>query len=716
MRSLATTLALATGASACARDIFVEKRHTHSKPFAKRTEDDGSVTQWPPVLTEHETLLVNAFDNVTIDEWSNYYGHQNKLAGYGREAAEWTRDRWNEAGFDSHLKEYHVWLSYPVSQALSVTYADGRTEPLSLVEPALAADDVTGRPDNQPTFHGYSASGSVAAEYFYVGRGSKEDFERLVELGVDIEGKIALIRYGGLFRGLKVKNAEDYGAIGAIIFTDPGDDGEYTVANGHASYPDGPARHPDSVQKGSTLFLSTAPGDPTTPGYPSHEGAPRADPSGKVPGIPSVPISYAAAQPLLQALDGHGIAAETVNRTIWAGGLEAEYATGPAPGVILSLDNQMEERITPIWNVIGTLNGTNSDETIVIGNHRDTWMIGGNGDPNSGSAVLVEFTRAFNKLKESGWNPKRNIVIASWDAEEYGLIGSTEWVEEHADWLTETAVAYLNVDVAVSGPRVEISTTPELHGLSADSFKKVVAPNWGAYNESLYDSWVRDTGGVVGVLGSGSDFTSFLHYGINSLDIASGNGAEDPVWHYHSNYDTYHWMSTYGDPGFHQHAAIGQYLALVAYHLATDDVLPLDVETYGVELAAYRDDLVDFIAPYGVTLDLSELNAAIDDFSAAAASIKSFEDGAVALSDENLIAVVNQKYSQFQRGFVSQGGLPDREFFRHAVTAPGLDTGYAAVTFPGITEGVQYDRLDDAKAWVTKTANAIRRAAEILKV
>jgi N-acetylated-alpha-linked acidic dipeptidase len=197
-------------------------------------------------------------------------------------------------------------------------------------------------------------------------RGSKEDFERLIELGVEIEGKIALLRYGGLFRGLKVKNAHDYGAVGAVIFTDPGDDGEYTAANGYESYPNGPARHPDSVQKGSTLFLSSGPGDPTTPGYASHEDVPRADPSSKIPKIPSLPISYSAAQPLLQALNGHGLTPEAVNRTVWAGGLDADYSTGPAPGVTLSLENQAEEKIVPIWDVIGTLNGTGSDETIVV--------------------------------------------------------------------------------------------------------------------------------------------------------------------------------------------------------------------------------------------------------------------------------------------------------------------------------------------------------------
>lgn len=172
---------------------------------------------------------------------------------------------------------------------------------------------------------------------------------------------------------------------------------------------DGPARHPDSVQKGSTLFLSTRPGDPTTPGYPSREDSPRADTSDVTPRIPSIPISYNAARPLLQALDGHGIGAEEVNRTVWAGALEAEYSTGPALGVTLHLNNQMEERITPVWNVIGFLNGTNLDETIVVGNHRDTWMIGGNGDPNSGSAILIEFSRALKRLTDSGWRPRRNM-------------------------------------------------------------------------------------------------------------------------------------------------------------------------------------------------------------------------------------------------------------------------------------------------------------------
>ncbi|KAF4776822.1 PA domain-containing protein [Colletotrichum scovillei] len=699
-------------ASACQRDFFVEKRHTHRKPITKRADD-----VWPPVLTEEETILVNAFDNVTVDEWSDYYGHQVKLAGLGKEAAQWTADRWTENGFNAQLKEYHVYLSYPVHASLDITYPNGTTNNVRLDEDVLEEDDVTGREDRQPTFHGYSASGNVTGEYVYVGRGSQADFDRLVELGVDLKGKIALARYGGLFRGLKVKNAQDHGMIGAVIFTDPGDDGNQTVANGYEAYPHGPARNPSAVQKGSVLFLSTHPGDPTTPGYPSHEGVDRADISPVTPKIPSIPISYASAEPLLQALDGFGVSAEEVNRTIWAGALNANYSSGPAPGVTLHLDNLMEGKITPIWNVIGQINGTNADETIVIGNHRDTWMIGGNGDPNSGSAILVEFTKAVNVLVSKGWKPKRNIVIASWDAEEYGLVGSTEWVEDHVDWLTETAVAYLNIDVAVSGPRPALATTPELQTVGTEIFKKIIYPNFGGFNISLYDAWLESSEGIVESLGSGSDFTGFLHRGINSLDVGSNNGATDPIWHYHSNYDTYHWMANFGDPGFLVHAAIGQYLTLLAYHLADDEVLPIDVPNYATELRAYLSDLEEYAESEGAEIDLSELSEAIEVFATRAHEVKALEQLAVTTGDADLITVVNHKYRDFQRGFISQGGLPDREFYKHVITAPGLDTGYAAVLFPGITEGIQYGKgnLTVAEEWVSKTARGILRAANIIK-
>lgn len=219
--------------------------------------------------------------------------------------------------------------------------------------------------------------------------------------------------YLGPFRGLKVKNAALYGMIGCVLFTDPGDDGNITEANGYAAYPDGPARNPTSVQRGSVQFLSTYPGDPTTPGYPSKEGSPRADKSPVVPSIPSLPISYAEAIPLLRALDGFGTPGSQVNRTKWVGALNVTYSTGPTPGATLSMSNVMRDAITPIWDAVGIINGTVQDEVLVIGNHRDAWIVGGAADPHSGSAITVELSKAFGKLLATGWKPRRTIVVSS---------------------------------------------------------------------------------------------------------------------------------------------------------------------------------------------------------------------------------------------------------------------------------------------------------------
>ncbi|KAL9033165.1 MAG: hypothetical protein Q9180_006096, partial [Flavoplaca navasiana] len=370
-------------------------------------------------LTPDEAVLTSSFDNNTLNDWSYYYTHGVHLAATNRTMAQWTADRWSENGFQSRLDEYHTYLNYPVSHSLSLTYPNGSVFRASLEEAVLTEDETTTYPERIPTFHGYSFTGNATAEYVYVGRGQVVDFEALVALNVSLEGKIALAKYGGPFRGLKVKNAALYGMIGCVLFTDPGDDGNITEANGYAAYPDGPARNPTSVQRGSVQFLSTYPGDPTTPGYASKQDSPRADKSPVVPNIPSLPISYAEAIPLLRALDGSGTPGSQVNRTNWVGALNATYSTGPAPGAVLSMSNVMRDAINPIWDAVGIINGTNQDEVLVIGNHRDAWIIGGAADPNSGSAIMVELSKAFGRLLATGWQPRRTIVV--------GLLLSSGW-------------------------------------------------------------------------------------------------------------------------------------------------------------------------------------------------------------------------------------------------------------------------------------------------
>lgn len=376
------------------------------------------------------------------------------------------------------------------------------------------------------------------------------------------------------------------------------------------------------------------------------------------------------------------------------------------------MSNVMEDKITPIWDAIGIINGTSEDEVVIVGNHRDAWMIGGAADPNSGSACMVEMSKAFGALLQTGWKPKRTIVLASWDAEEYGLLGSTEWVEEFVPWIKEANVAYINMDTAVSGSVPDISATPDFHAIALETMKKVVYPYHGLTNVTLYDVFNEATPGELGVLGSGSDYTAFLHNnGISSIDLGASAGPEDPVYHYHSNYDTYHWMSTFADPGYAYHKAIGQYVTLLTYHMANDEVLPLQSANYGVEMTSYLEDLQSTLEDAEADIDLSELVSAIEAFNTSASA---FAELYTSDMDEDTVALINTKLRDYQRGFVSNGGMPRREYFRHVVFAPGLDTGYAPVTWPGITEAVVAGNLTEAQSEVTRAAVAVQNAAEIL--
>ncbi|KAI0160242.1 N-acetylated-alpha-linked acidic dipeptidase-like protein 2 [Xylariaceae sp. FL1272] len=654
-------------------------------------------------LSLEEQVLVDSVSNVTLSEWSYYYTHGYHVAGKN----DWTADRFRENGWNASVISYNVFLNYPVNKSLTLTYSDNTVFQPLLEEEVLAVDETTSYPNRVPTFHGYSASGIAEAEFVYVGRGSQDDFARLKELGVPLEGKIAVSRYGGPFRGLKVKNAQENGMIGAILFTDTADDGNFTEANGYAAYPDGPARNPTAVQRGSVQYLSTYPGDPTTPGYPSKKDSPRADGQVVMPRIPSIPISYIDATPILAALDGYGIDGETVNGTRWVGALNATYSTGPAPNTTIKMSNFMEGVYTDIWDSIGIINGTNSDETLIIGNHRDAWIIGGAADPNSGTAIIVELSKAFGKLLAQGWRPKRNIVLCSWDSEEYGLVGSTEWVED------------LNVDIGAAGAWPYFDASPELHAVATNVMKKVswmdTVSKAFPFNRTMYDAWLEYTGGSIGVLGSGSDFTAFVHKGIGAIDVSANPGDDDAVYHYHSNYDSFHWMTKFGDPEFLAHKYMAQYLSLLAYELATQEILPLNVTNWATQMEVYFQDLETTVSLADQSIDISSLRSALNEFAVGTENIESLEQQAESTGDTTLTTLINHKKRDFQRGFVSQGGLPNREFYQHLIFAPGVDTGYAATTFPGITEAFLSGNISLASEFVKRTADAILVAAKIIK-
>jgi N-acetylated-alpha-linked acidic dipeptidase len=719
--------------------LILDPDATHYHPQPPQGHRPGQWT-WPGCpgrkITDDQLkqILLNTPDAKKAEEWSRYYTAGAHMAGQNYSQAVWTKEKWEEFGIKASINAYDVYLNRPVDHRLALLHKTEKkgvtgwkvAYEASLKEDVLEDDPTTGLENSIPTFHGYSGSGNVTAPVVYVNYGTYQDFEDLLKLNVSLKGKIAIARYGGIFRGLKVKRAQELGMVGTILYSDPGDDGEITEEKGLEKYPTGPARQASSVQRGSTEFLSIMPGDPTTPGYPSKPGVPRGPTESVIPVIPSIPISYQDALPILKALNGHGPKAKDLNkywtRNAGLGYKGVDYNIGPSPDdVVVNLHNEQDYITTPIWNVIGIINGTIPDEVVIVGNHRDAWIIGGAGDPNSGSAVMNEVIRSFGEAVKAGWKPLRTIVFGSWDGEEYGLVGSTEWVEEYLPWLSKANVAYVNIDVGVRGKSFHASAAPLLNKLIFEVTAQVASPNQTVPGQTVADVW----DGHIGTMGSGSDFTAFQDFaGIASLDVGFNGGEHDAVYHYHSNYDSFWWMSHYGDPGFVYHRTMTQVLSLLTARLADSLLVPFSAKDYADSLGAYvkkvEDALHSSTTDSDTTFDSEEevfaLRARTGDASVAAAAVftsapESFSrlyqavfklsKAAIALDARAAelegragdeipwwkwpkkiklgwqIRKVNTKYKLLERKFLYSEGLDGRNWFKHVVFAPGLWTGYA---------------------------------------
>ena len=667
-------------------------------------------------------IILDTPTATNIEASSKYYTAGPHLAGQNYSQALWTKEKWQTYGIESHIETYEVYLNYPDTHRLALLEVgaahqenDGQVIEdyqvkfeASLEEDVLEEDPTSGLKDRIPTFHGYGANGNATGRYVYVNRGTYADFEDLVKANVSLKGNIAVAKYGRIFRGLKVKRAEELGMIGVIIYSDPEEDGEIVEQNGYKAYPKGPARNPSAVQRGSVQSINILSGDPTTPGYASKPGVPRQDPSYALPSIPSQPISYKEAIPILRALNGHGPKASDFNK-YWQGGrldtYGVHYNIGPSPPDLqLHLEVHHEYKTTPIWDVIGVVNGTIADEVVVLGNHRDAWIAGGASDPNSGSAGLNELVRSFGVALAQGWKPLRTIIFASWDGEEHALLGSTEWVEDFMPWLKETTVAYLNVDVGTKGTHFTCSASPLLNQAIYHATSLVRSPNETVADQSIKDTW----DGHIGTMGSGSDFTSFQDFaGIPSVDMGFDRGSDEPVYHYHSNYDSFAWMSKYGDKGWHYHLAAAKTWGVLAAHLIQEPIIRFNVTDYASALQIYLSKIHD--AARGSEhmavskLEFPTLSAAISDLQKKAVT---FDLKAEALAQEvrngvpwwrwwrraslfERVRNVNRKYKFFERQFLYEKGLDRRHLFKHVVFAPGYWTGYSGATFPGLIESVE---------------------------
>ncbi|MGA3132690.1 MAG: M28 family metallopeptidase [Terracidiphilus sp.] len=633
-----------------------------------------------------------------------------------RKTAEYVASKFRAAGFETEIVPYRVLLNQP--KVVRVEAWDESGHPLmnGPTREHVAGDPAADDPRVVMPFSGSSGSGDVTGEVVYANYGREEDFNELAARNIDLHGKIVICRYGSNFRGVKVYIAEQRGAVGVLLYSDPQDDG-YSKGD---PWPIGPWRPETGVQRGSVQYLFKYPGDPETPGVASTLDLPDAarvphpdGPGGSQPHIISIPISYHDAAPILQALKGPGVPQN------WQGALPFHYHLGPA-GAKVHLVSEQDYQRRIIWDVIGKIQGSQEpDSWVIVGNHRDAWVYGAV-DPSSGTAAMLEAAHGIGALLREGWRPKRTIVFCSWDAEEEGLIGSTEWVEQQGRVL-DHAVAYFNVDVAVSGTDFSASAVPSLKEFIRGIARTVPSPLGG----TVYMSWRSKPSADnqqhpsnappipgeevhVGDLGSGSDFTPFLqHAGVPATDIESTG----PYGVYHSAFDDFAWFTQNADPHFFYLQQMARVLGLEAMRMADADALPYDYVAYAREISAYLEAAKQRASDAGfASLDFAPAQAAAARFSAAAQRAYAAES-----APSGDLVRLNLALRQTETALLSDAGLPNRPWYRHTIFAPGELTGYAAVVLPGVNEALSAHDANLAAQQLQVLTQALNRAAGVLE-
>ncbi len=601
----------------------------------------------------------------------------------------------NAMGLETEVRQYDIFLPHPTSVAL--WRASPRPKRLSLAEPPVAGDPSSALPQYL-TVNGYSGQGDVTGDIVYVNYGLIEDYAQLDSMGVSVRGKIAVARYGRSFRGIKAREAEKHGASALIIYSDPQDDG---YMRGDV-YPMGPMRNRDGVQRGSVL---NGAGDPSTPGYPSKPGAPRlaVDRMG-IPHIPVIPISYANAGELLDGLRGRDVPAG------WQGGLPFRYHVGPGPvrARVRVTDDRATNGTKPVFNTFGIVRGSEiPDEIVMVGGHRDAWGPGA-ADNVSGIVSVLEAARAVTDAVKRGHRPKRTIVFATWDAEEWGLIGSSEYVEDDSLRLMRGGIAYLNQDVAAQGARFGGGGSPSLRPLLRDVARTVPDPNGKG---SVYAEWrrasaVADTAEpAMGNPGGGSDFAGFYnHLGIPIADWGFGG----PGGVYHSQYDDFAWMSKFGDPGFVYHATAARIAAAMLLRLANADILPYDYVEFARTMKGYLPELDRSLTSRGWTGTTTALRSAIERMEREATSFASARDAALAGATlaARQRATANAALLQVERALVRPEGLRTRPWYRNLIYVADENNGYSDMVFPSVNEAI---RQSDQRLAGEELADLARR-------
>ena len=675
------------------------------------------------------------------------YPHHLSSPG-SKKNAEFILSQFKNWGWDAQIETFHVLFPTPKTRLLEMT--SPTIYKALLKEPALKEDPTSGQSGQLPTYNAYSADGDVTGELVFVNYGLPDDYKVLDQMGISVKGKIVIAKYGHSWRGTKPKVAQEHGAIGCIIYSDPIDDGYFAGD----VYPKGPFKNEYGVQRGSVMDMVIYPGDPLTPGIGATEDAKRLDrlQAPNLLKIPVLPISYHDATPLLEALGG------PVGPRNWHGGLPFAYHIGPGKTTV-HLKVAFNWDTVPCYDVIAKLQGAKyPDEWVIRGNHQDAWVNGAD-DPISGQASMLEEAKSIGDLLKTGWKPDRTLVYCAWDGEEPALVGSTEWVEEHEKELQQKAVVYINSDDNGRG-FLFAEGSHALEPLMDEIAKTVIDPQTGVSvferakahdaisttNTEAREKILAEKDLKLGAMGSGSDYSSFIqHAGIPSLNL--GYGGEGSGGEYHSIYDSYYDFTTFKDPGFHYEVALAQTAGHAVLRMADADVLPFDFTHLYKTINGYADELTELlknerqstevqnelikkgdykvgedptknliapeVKPEVPYLDFSPLQNALLNLKKSADSLKVVYENKI--KSNSVSADFNQSLYQAEQQLLSKDGLPRRPWYKHTIYAPGFYTGYGVKTMPGIREAIEQRNWKEAEDQIEVDAKTINDLADYLQ-
>ncbi len=693
-----------------------------------------------------QSELENQFDSYlkaeNLDAWMKRLSARPHHLGsaYGKQNAEYMRDLFKSWGYDASIETYKVLFPTPKTRLLELNGPVKFTAKLS--EPALKEDATSGQSSEQlPVYNCWSPDGDVTGELVFVNYGVPDDYEELERLGIDVKGKIVIAKYGGSWRGIKPKVAQEHGAIGCIIYSDPKEDGYY---RGDV-YPKGAYKNKNGAQRGSVLDMPIYPGDPLTPGVGATENATRLkrEDAPNLLKIPVIPISYSDAQPFLESLGGP-VAPER-----WRGALPITYHVGPSV-IKAHLKLQFDWNMVDCHNVIAKLQGSElPDQWVIRGNHHDAWVNGAN-DPISGMVALMEEARAVGELVKAGYKPKRTIIYCGWDGEEPSLIGSTEWAEHHEIELKEKVVAYINTDGNGRG-FFDAEGSHTLETMMGEVGRDVMDPQYeisigerrksqlaaNASNIKSKKEILARKSLTIGALGSGSDYSPFIqHLGVPCLNL--GFGGENGGGEYHSIYDSYDHYVRFKDPKFAYGVALAKAAGRATLRLTNADVLPFDYKAFHKTLNGYLTEIVTLLETLRENTEVENMMVnekryvqAADptktyvppaakeavpflNFSSLQNAVANLEKSAARFSEllaanpkPNNLQKINQILFQSEQKLLNDKGLPRRAWYQHTIYAPGFYTGYGVKTLPGVREAIEQRNWKEAQEQIEIVALAL---------